>query len=244
MILHQYPSPPPSLTTPPPKTAQESSLENQYLSALSAHFNYWTSADVALFVLRAVHGLDVLTGAAPQQAGQQAQQAQQQQAVQQQQAAQQQAAGKASSPGAEEAAAAMDVATSPVAGVSRRAPVSPRHLTPALPSKHDQEAQEQRQVKRVRCETSAAMVPKDKAIKRFLVRNIVDASALRDISDASPIEGYALPKLYRKVVSAAIHSRIVRVRSRKNRRNREPPARPFFRQAAHQSVHTLWLKRC
>lgn len=27
----------------------------------------------------------------------------------------------------------------------------------------------------------------------------MDASALRDISDASPIEGYALPKLYRKV---------------------------------------------
>lgn len=31
------------------------------------------------------------------------------------------------------------------------------------------------------------------------MRNIVDASALRDISDASPIEGAALPKLYRKV---------------------------------------------
>jgi small subunit ribosomal protein S26e len=39
-----------------------------------------------------------------------------------------------------------------------------------------------------------------------------------------------LPKIYRKVyysISAAIHSRIVRVRSRKNRRNREPP--PAYR---------------
>ncbi|KAL4425318.1 hypothetical protein ABPG75_009334 [Micractinium tetrahymenae] len=87
-------------------------------------------------------------------------------------------------------------------------------------------------VKRVRCETSAAMVPKDKAIKRFVVRNIVDASALRDLTEASALEGYALPKMYRKVfysVSAAIHSRIVRVRSRKDRKNREPPQRPFFR---------------
>jgi hypothetical protein len=41
---------------------QESSFENPYLSALSAHFVYWSSADVALLTLRAVHGLDVLTG--------------------------------------------------------------------------------------------------------------------------------------------------------------------------------------
>ncbi|KAH7617782.1 hypothetical protein Ndes2526B_g05234 [Nannochloris sp. 'desiccata'] len=92
-------------------------------------------------------------------------------------------------------------------------------------------------VKGVRCETSGRMVPKDKAIKRYIVRNIVDASALRDISDASGIEGYALPKIYRKVyysISVAIHSRIVRVRSRKNRRNREPPV--FHRPAqARQS---------
>ena len=83
-------------------------------------------------------------------------------------------------------------------------------------------------VKRVRCESSGAMVPKDKAIKRFIVRNIVDASAIRDIQDASTLEGYALPKIYRKVyysVSAAIHSKVVRVRSTRDRRNREPPQR-------------------
>ena len=117
----------------------------------------------------------------------------------------------------------------------------------------------------------------------------MDASSLRDLSDACPLEGYALPKLYRKVyysvsvragrgrlgqwrrglgrsaagqcsglpalppcaasdagrlpslsppcppplhpaaLQAAIHSRVVRVRSAKNRKNREPPQRPFFR---------------
>ena len=33
---------------------------------------------------------------------------------------------------------------------------------------------------------------KDKAIKRFLVRNIVDASAIRDLQDSSVIEGRPL----------------------------------------------------
>ena len=35
------------------------------------------------------------------------------------------------------------------------------------------------------------LVPKDKAVKRFHVRNIVDASAIRDLQDSSTIDGDA-----------------------------------------------------
>lgn len=55
---------------------------------------------------------------------------------------------------------------------------------------------------------------------------MVDASALRDIRDASAYENYSLPKLYIKQyysVEAAVHGRIVRVRSVENRKIRENP---------------------
>eukprot|EP00529_Nitzschia_sp_RCC80_P034098 CAMPEP_0113483808 /NCGR_PEP_ID=MMETSP0014_2-20120614/23629_1 /TAXON_ID=2857 /ORGANISM="Nitzschia sp." /LENGTH=108 /DNA_ID=CAMNT_0000377375 /DNA_START=826 /DNA_END=1150 /DNA_ORIENTATION=+ /assembly_acc=CAM_ASM_000159 len=54
-------------------------------------------------------------------------------------------------------------------------------------------------VKRVRCVSTGKAIPKDKAIKRFIVRNIVDASSLRDIKEASAYQEYQLPKLYLKM---------------------------------------------
>lgn len=41
---------------------QEGTVENQYLSAMGAHFLYWSSLDVALFVYRAATGKDVISG--------------------------------------------------------------------------------------------------------------------------------------------------------------------------------------
>ena len=61
-----------------------------------------------------------------------------------------------------------------------------------------------------------------------IYRNMVDASALRDLRDASVYDNYNLPKLYVKqyyCIEAAVHQRIVRVRSVTDRKNRAPPVR-------------------
>ncbi len=79
----------------------------------------------------------------------------------------------------------------------------------------------------IRCTNCAKVVPKDKAIKRFQARNMVDASSKRDIRENSayPEKDFYMPKLYIKqqyCVSCACHARIVRVRSADDRKLRSP----------------------
>lgn len=65
-------------------------------------------------------------------------------------------------------------------------------------------------------------------MKRFLVRNMVETAATRDLKDASVYEVYVVPKLYMKMeycISCAIHSHVVRSRPADLRRVREPPRR-------------------
>jgi small subunit ribosomal protein S26e len=77
----------------------------------------------------------------------------------------------------------------------------------------------------VNCNNCTRLVPKDKAIKRFIIKNMVDGSSKRDIEEASAYneENSAMPKLFVKnqwCVACGIHARIVRVRSTEDKKIR------------------------
>ncbi len=86
-------------------------------------------------------------------------------------------------------------------------------------------------VKWVRCSNCGRCVPKDKAVKKFQVRNMVEAAAQGDLAAASiyPSGTFTIPKLYIKTqycISCAVHARLVRSRAVVKRRVRAPAARP------------------
>ncbi|GIQ83145.1 ribosomal protein S26e [Kipferlia bialata] len=87
----------------------------------------------------------------------------------------------------------------------------------------------------VRCQNCFRSCPKDKAVKRFQARNIVDGACHDDYEAACVYTEYVTPKMYNKTfmcISCACHHRIVRVRSTEGRRERERPKR--FRRFAEK----------
>lgn len=83
-------------------------------------------------------------------------------------------------------------------------------------------------VKVIVCSNCGRRCPKDKAVKRFQIKDIVDASSKNDLEVKRAFQEYIVPKLYIKMqycISCAIHSRIVKVRSVEDRRIRTPPQR-------------------
>merc|ERR1712087_189410 len=85
---------------------------------------------------------------------------------------------------------------------------------------------------RVNCDNCSRVVPKDKAIKKFTVRDCIDAASKEDIGKASAYKTpTAVPKIMLKMyycVSCAIHARIVAVRSRTDRRKRDTGKRKMM----------------
>eukprot|EP00457_Paulinella_chromatophora_P019116 gb/GEZN01020673.1/.p1 GENE.gb/GEZN01020673.1/~~gb/GEZN01020673.1/.p1 ORF type:complete len:149 (-),score=21.25 gb/GEZN01020673.1/:204-650(-) len=83
-------------------------------------------------------------------------------------------------------------------------------------------------VRNVRCSNCGRCCPKDKAVKRFVVRNMIEKAAESDLLEATVYKNFKVPKMYLKqeyCISCAVHAHVVRCRTMAARRIRTPPVR-------------------
>ncbi|KII68724.1 40S ribosomal protein S26 [Thelohanellus kitauei] len=97
-------------------------------------------------------------------------------------------------------------------------------------------------VRSVRCVNCGRCVPKDKAIKKFMFRSVVDSASAGDFRAASFYEGYQFPRFFLNLtycVSCAVHAKIVHVRSREERKIRAAPKPRFVPQKVEEQNKPL-----
>lgn len=93
----------------------------------------------------------------------------------------------------------------------------------------------------IHCNNCYRLVPRDKIIKRFQIKQIIESNIQQDVLAASTIKDAVLPKLYGKIqycVSCAIHNHLIHVRSHESRKPKAVENTSFKRVMQRKVVKT------